>query len=834
MVTSRYVSLMRSGLLALMAATLAACGGGGGGGGDGGGGGTPTTGTVNLSAGNTSNDPNNAFTAISGAALVTVNSPPVVRFTVIDNGAVVPNLTASNASFIIAKLDPGVDGDPDQWWSYTYRKQTGTTGPGGTPALVEAMQATTDPKTGCATAEGGKLTFDSATGIYSYTFCTDITDSTKTNGVLYEPSKVHRVAIQLSYVNSAGETVRVNPYYDFTVGSDGKSVTATGRKMADVNNCNTCHNQLALHGGGRVEVQYCVMCHNPGTVDPDSGATLELKTMVHKIHAGRRLHAEGEDYTIWGYGNTAHNYSEVGFPQDLRNCNKCHSASTATPQGDNWKSVPSKQACLTCHQSGPSTAWHSMHITTLKLGTSAADVDNNCVACHGAGKTWSSEQVHWNQNEENSAKYKVVIDSTTYNSGTRKVTVKYHVDDTTNGNAKWNLNADCTGATGANGLPACTSNNRFGNLRLYVAYNNIPGQPTSVTEFTSYNNNGSSATDYAYKGTKDAANVYTLDITIPADIAGVTEAKGTGRVLSVGQAKEAQLDVVTRNPIVPNVLINVSMLNTFKDFVISGSLSPRKEIVSNEKCNACHGLLGTASGSNELNNAFHGGARNTIESCGALCHDAGRAGQYTVMNDVFKFPSTVLGGAGTSYTMNMSHHLKRMIHGIHGGARTQYDFVHGTRGDLDNPQTPENFTAEVAYPGILSDCNTCHVNDSYQNDRGTVGSALLSWGTENNPANSRYNENVALRSLLLTNVGGTDYVDALKQPVISPKAASCTACHDSVGIIDHTIAGGATFGGKTQAQFLNGAVYEACDGCHAVGGFVDVVKVHKIPTQEAP
>jgi len=828
---NKFLSIMRWGAIALFAGALTACGGD-----DSDSGTTPPpsgSGKVDLTAGDTSGNPNAAFTAISGTSLVTVNSPPKVRFTVIDNGAIKTGLTTSNVSFIIAKLEPGVSGNPDQFHSYTYRKVTGVTGPNGTPVLAEAMQATTDPKT-----SPSQLQFDSATGIYTYTFSTDITDPTKTNGVVFEPGKVHRVAIQLSYVDSDGKTVRVDPYYDFTLDANGNSVPATARKMADTNNCNSCHNQLALHGGGRVEVQFCVMCHNEKTVDPDSGNVLEMRTMVHKIHAGRRLHAEGENYTIWGYGNTPHDYSEVGFPQDLRNCSKCHSASTVTPEGDNWKKVPTKQACLTCHQADLDSAWHDMHINVLKLGTSVDNVSNNCVACHGEGQTWSSERVHWNQNEENAAKYKVVIQSSTYNSGTRMVTVKYHVEDTTNSNVKWNLTEDCASPT------SCSTSTRFGNLSLYVAYNNIPGQPVNVTEFSSYNNNGSAANKKAFLGTNDGSNNYTLEIPIPADIPGVTQAKGTGRVLSVGQVKEVELDVVSRAPInnladcsvqpattLP-CLVNVSMNNTFKDFAISGQVLPRKEIVSNDKCNACHGLLGTASGSNELNNAFHGGARNTIESCGALCHDAGRAGQYTMMDDDFKFPSTVLGGTATAYTMNMSHHLKRMIHGIHGGAKSQYDFVHGPRPTEENDfLQPENFTAEVAYPGILSDCNACHVNESFASDRGTIGSALLSWGTDNNPASSRYNENFPLRSLLLTNVAGVDYVDAQKQPIISPKAASCTACHDSIGIIQHTQAGGAVFGDKTQSQLLSGFVYEACDGCHAPGGFVGVDAVHNIPLQ---
>lgn len=817
-------SKTRWGLAALLAVGLAGCSGGGS---DSSTSTSPSTTAVitaaaaNPSATNTADNQNQAFILIEGAGLspVTVNSPPVVNFTVVGkNGQIITGLTTSDVRFAIAKLVPGADGNPDQWVSYISTNKARATGI-GTSALTSATQATTD--------SGGTLAYNSAGGYYTYTFNTDITDTSKTNGVVFEPALTHRIGIQLSYTDSDAAAVKVNPYYDFTV-VNSKSVkisdAAKTRLMADVNNCNTCHKQLALHGGGRVDVQYCVMCHNPGTVDPESGESLDLKQMVHRIHAGRRLKAEGIAYKIWGYQNAEHDYSHAGFPQDLRNCSKCHSESTATPQGDNWKSKPSKEACLTCHISTDTAAtddWFDLHVTTLKLGTSAATMDNNCNSCHGAGKTWSAEQMHWNQNEENAAKYKVVIDSTTYDATTRKVTLKYHIDDTTNGNAKWNLTSDCASAS------SCSSTTRFGNLTMYVAYNNIPGQTTAVTEFSSYNNGGSGANAKAYLGTNDGNNVYTLDITIPADTAQMI-AQGTGRVLSVGQAKELPLDVVTRQPNSATP-INVSMINTFKDFAITGTLSPRKEIVSNDKCNACHGLLGTASGSNELNNAFHSGARNTIESCGATCHDAGRAGQYTVMHDDFKFPASVLGGTATNNTMNLSHHLKRMIHGIHGGAKAQYDFVHGPRATTENNfLQPENFTAEVAYPGILSDCNTCHVNESYKNDRGTIGSVVLSASTTSDPTSSRYNENNLLRALVLTD----GVVDPRKLPVISPKAASCTSCHDTLGVVNHiTTLGGGTFGGKTQGQFLNNEISETCDGCHAPGGFVGVDTVHNIATQ---
>ena len=197
----------------------------------------------------------------AGIPVVTVAGPPKVNFAVFSDGKVVPGLTAANVSVIMAKLVPGnATGKSDQWVSYTYRKETATAGvgPNGVPAKASAMQATTDGKQTVAALLAAQLAYN-ADGYYTYTFKTDITDPAQTNGVTFERNRTHRVAIQLSYKNAAGETILVNPYFDFTVDAAGKAVAVTDpaltRKMTDVASCNGCHEKLALHGGGRVDTQ---------------------------------------------------------------------------------------------------------------------------------------------------------------------------------------------------------------------------------------------------------------------------------------------------------------------------------------------------------------------------------------------------------------------------------------------------------------------------------------------------------------------------------------------------------------------------------------------------
>ncbi len=802
-----------------------------------------------LAPGNDSSlNPTSAFKVLqdNGVPAVTVTGAPVVRFTVFSDRAVRQGLTLANVSVAIAKLVPGTGGEIDRWVNYVYRTETATAGvgPGGTPVLASAAQAINDPK---PAGMANQLVYH-GDGYYIYTFSTDITDPARTRGVVFEPDRTHRVALQLSYTNAAGETIRVNPYFDVTFDAAGRSLPVTDpartRIMSDVASCNGCHEKLSLHGGGRVDVQYCVLCHNPGTTDANSGHVLTMATMTHKIHAGRLLKAKldagqgGEEYTLWGFRDSRHEYARVGFPQDLRNCTVCHSgANPATPQGDLWKSRTSKEACLTCHASGTGSSFDLHHrplaAVLVAPGAAPAQIANaDCAFCHRPGTALSPQRVHWNQNEEHAARYRLVIEDATFDAAARRVRVRYHLEDPTRGNARYDLvTPDCTGA-GA--TLACSNQTRFGNLRFFLAYANVVGQPAQVTEFTAFNNAGSSAQAFLFRGFNDGSNRYTIEIPLPADSVTAV-AQGTARVISIGQIKEPRLALQSaadpRPEVAPRELINVVVQHSYRDVVLSGAFNPRRQVVSNAKCNVCHGALGTTTGSNTMAEAFHGGARNTVESC-ALCHDPNR------------FSSTVMTN-GLALSENYS--FKRMIHGIHGNSRRTHPFTHGNTvigafgidglllatgfasgtvaaaplGTAWIPYptaisfaagtplaaTVENYAAEVAYPSLGLSCNACHVNDSWRRDLGTVGS-------------------VVARPLTGTATPLTVDMNPLAWRVISPRAATCSSCHDSAAAIDHMVsAGGSTFGGRTQGQWLLDP-RETCDDCHASGQRLGVDVVH--------
>ncbi len=818
MFPSSRLPCIRLSMILWIVLSLAGCGGGSDGGdvvgSDGGGGGSAASGVsvIDIISGDArlaTDDPGAPFTSLpAGVVAVSVNSPPVVNFKITTTAGVpVTDLTTSEVRIALAKLVPGTpgnfgvpgSGESDQWVSYIYRLRTGSAFPDG------VWQATTETP--------ASLVYNADGGYYTYTFSTDITTATlpDTGTLIWDPTATHRIAIQLQIRDANRNTVAVaNPYYDFTFDAGNASIpvdAADTRKVVDRSSCNECHNQLAMHGGGRIDPQYCVLCHNPGTTEAETGNVVDFKVMIHKIHKGRALTVP---YLLGGFNGSLTDYSEVGFPQDLRNCTKCHDGSKRdsegdllTPQGDNWESKPTQQACGACHDDVDFNDHQSFDFIADD-GT----LDNSaCAVCHaGASSIASVETVHFNQLETHSANYQFNIEDVSYDGVTRQVTVTYSLTNPSDGTA-YDLTADCSGA--------CTSDNTYYNLRLYVASLNLIGAPNSIADYTN------TVDDRAVNGTDDGTHHYTL--TLPALPETSAElAHGTARVVSIGQVREPRVLNVATGEIDPATLVNVPVLNTYQDVSIDGALLPRRQIVSTAKCNACHGMLGTASGSNTLANAFHSGARNTVEAC-PICHNVNRAST-TLMTDpngdvLPFFPVTSLFDGRT---FNQSFQFKTLIHGIHGGSHRSSPYTHG-----NPPGEVEDYSVEVAYPGILSDCTTCHVNDSYRSDGSVLGSSVLSTNTTVfDPLTGSGNPNADLVSFVLN---ADSLVDPLLLPVFSPKAASCAGCHDTAANRDHmSSVGGAAFDMNQADVALDGRVFERCDECHGISGAVDIKSVHHV------
>jgi OmcA/MtrC family decaheme c-type cytochrome len=749
---------------------------------------------------------------------VTVASPPVVTFRLTNEaGLAVVGLKLADVRFTMAKLVPGSGGNPSAWQSYINSQATGAAGTPG--AGTTAIQATTEG----SGAFTGTFT-DNGDGTYTYAFKTDIANVTSPLAVSYDPTLTHRLGI-----HTRGSAPITNAVYTFRP-SDGATTGLFGREIVKTAKCNECHNKLALHGGSRTETQLCVTCHNPGSTDPDSTNTVNFTQMVHKIHMGEELPSvRGPDgilgtvddgtYQIIGFGGSVHDFSTVVFPMgspgntvgELRHCTKCHDgADPATPQGDNWKTQPSMAACGACHDN-VNFADGTNHSGTL--GTGGVQTDNSqCLTCHSAGGLAGSiESSHEfpAKAKAEGAKYQFNILSVTNTAPGESPVITFSITDPTSANAKYNLKTDTR-------LTA-------GSISVAVGWNNADENNTGSTSNPGLPLNigltGSSAANAADNGD----NTYTVNL------ATVTLPNGvTNRVIPVGTTGSGRVALYGRAAVELNSKTagaeRVHIKAAFKDFAITDTTPvTRRKVVDIAKCDKCHDQL-----------SLHGDSRTDEPGVCVMCHNPSGT-------DVNRRPKIAAGlpGAGfpnAAVTLDGKTEeaidFKRMIHGIHAGAQKDYTGAeaHGIRekglvvyGFSGNPTD----FSHVRFPGILNDCNTCHVTTTV--DDTTYGTYELV-GKWEIPTASGILGSTIMTAPDPTGVAGTFAQQLANQADdlnITPTAAVCTACHDSVVAQSHMQLNGALFG-VIQATINTGATLEACAICHGPGRVADVKVMHGV------
>jgi hypothetical protein len=152
---------------------------------------------------------------------------------------------------------------------------------------------------------------------------------------------------------------------DFLYGA-GASVVTPYSKIANLESCNTCHDRIAFHGGGRLSADTCMICH------ATPGPAMAYRTVLHEVHA--------ETFPV--------------FPNGSAECAKCH--------GDTDVSVPTNRshptqqgkpaqdwtvACTGCHTSSSAGA----HADTMISPVTGAEA---CETCHGPKSDLAVEQMH--------------------------------------------------------------------------------------------------------------------------------------------------------------------------------------------------------------------------------------------------------------------------------------------------------------------------------------------------------------------------------------------------------------------------------------------------------
>jgi OmcA/MtrC family decaheme c-type cytochrome len=120
-----------------------------------------------------------------------------------------------------------------------------------------------------------------------------------------------------------------------------------------------------------------------------------LASRIHGVHRGHYLEHPEDVKPLYRLVNGVpvyqpdYDFSEVIFPQDIRNCTKCHADNPM------WAQEPSRLACLACHDSDEAI-FHGA-LMTFDLTPEdpyGGDEIETCIICHGEHSAFSPDQVH--------------------------------------------------------------------------------------------------------------------------------------------------------------------------------------------------------------------------------------------------------------------------------------------------------------------------------------------------------------------------------------------------------------------------------------------------------
>lgn len=530
-----------------------------------------------------------------------------------------------------------------EYTSYTTRSATG-------PVSGTVTQAGAD--------SGGVLT-SIGNGVYQYVFKTKAPtgyDKTATHTIgIYGSRNLTEFDLGTNYASAT-----------FNFVPSGAAVTHV-EEIIKTESCNACHDQLSAHGGSRRGVEMCVLCHTEQTSDPDTGNTVDLKVLVHKLHLGSSLPSvkAGKPYRIIGFNNSIVDWSTVVDPADARRCEVCHEQTTKAAHATAYLTNPTRAACGSCHDD-VNFASGDKHAGGPQFN------DNQCAMCHvpqGEIDYDASIKGAHVMPTESALLSGLKVDITKITGGTAGTApvVTFTVKDNA-GNA--------------------VALNKLGSISFTMAGS------TADYGYTSF---GSDVTTPGYV-TESALTAGTCgsDGTCTYKFVHVVPAKATG-TYSIGvEARRTEI-------ILPNTTkqqsVQYGAVNKVVNFSVDGSLlAPRRTVVATNNCNQCHVAL-----------SLHGGLRNQTEYC-VLCHNPSNT-------DIARRPAATVASDKALPPQGID--LPLLVHRIHSGENLPADRPYvvvgfgGSHNDFSDVRFPP--MSPTGAVGDRRNCSMCHVNGSEQN-----------------------------------------------------------------------------------------------------------------------
>ena len=556
--------------------------------------------------------------------------------------------------FTLARLHIDAEtGLLSEWMSYIVSTVSGQPyskdGQEMQPILTSAAQAGLDP-TGTFVDQGG--------GKFTYTFTTVLPED-------YDRNAVHRIGGQAS----RGDDRWVgNPTLDFI--PSGAPVIES-KDLVETTACNQCHDRLEEHGGGRREVKYCVTCHTSQTIDPETGNSVDFKQLIHKIHRGAELPSvtAGQPYFVVGFRQSVTDYSTVTFPQDIRNCVKCHEE--AFP----YEPIPSNTGCVSCHD--------NVNANTGENHPQGAYADSTCFLCHAPqGREFDisvtgAHTIPQLSRQAPGVNFTIAAVKDA-DDGDERVDPGHHLQ------VIFNIKDNAGHVVDPNTMAS---------LQLTLA------GPTTDFVIQDYNGDGVKAPPdehYLEQDVIDAAAIgdgnysVTFSLPVPHDATGtyavgmegykcaalerLDEAKG-GRNCTSGNTEFNEIRDV-----------GASIVHYFA--VTDAEPVPRRMVTDDTKCATCHDTF-------SKNFSVHGGTRNNPGVYCVVCHNPSH-------DSLERQPAPPAGEIATTFPVN----FKELVHKIHASEELESPYLlFSSGGDATNVQ-------EFHIPGDRRNCEKCHLSET--------------------------------------------------------------------------------------------------------------------------
>lgn len=449
---------------------------------------------------------------------------------------------AVSLNFVLAWLGEDDEGDSTKYTAYTQREQV--------------SPITTDAQMQSSSENNGQYEALDARGRYRYTFSTAVDADGRED-------LTHTVGIYASRAVGTESYVDNELYHFVPAGGDA----TTFLDVVSNESCNNCHTEVQAHGGGRRGIEMCNLCHTEAnSIDPDTGNTIDMHVMTHKIHMGANLPSvqAGEPYQIVGYRQSVHDYSNVNYPGEITNCAGCHTGS----QGDRWETRLSVRTCSSCHDrtyfgEGAVPEGWTAH-------TAGPRAESECIVCHDESSispVWERHMVPFN--DPSAPQLELTIDSITNTAPGQTPVLTFGVE--------------------LDGAPYDIIEAPLDRLRLLIAGPN--------SDYTHYWNENIDPTllcsvDDTPPCVEEDNGLYVFRAAtpIPNDAGGSYTVSMESRIVVDGERYPAA------NP-------------TLAFAVTDSEPEERRKIVSQEACNSCHQDL-----------SFHGGNRKSVDYC-VMCHN---------------------------------------------------------------------------------------------------------------------------------------------------------------------------------------------------------------------